>query len=115
MPGTDGMRRRDDRSEISGFFGDLTRAVALGAPITHVELCSTLDRLGAAPPADCPVVTAPDATVHFVSAAEWHRHATARDLKPAHELAAREVHRRMADALGAPALPPRSDPYVVPE
>lgn len=115
MPGMDGVRRATDSGGVSGFFGDLTRTVALDAPVTHQELCSTLDRLGENPPTDRPVVTAPGATVHFVSADEWHQYAASKGLRPADELAAREVHRRMTDALDAPPLPPRSDPYVVPK
>lgn len=115
MPGTGGVRRATESGALSEFFGELTRSVALDAPVTHTGLCSALDRLGATSPVDRPVVTTPDATVHFVSATEWHQHAAARGLRPVQELAAREVHRRMAVALDAPPLPPRSDPFVVPE
>lgn len=115
MTGMDGAGRSTDDAGVAGFFGDLTREVALGAPVTHAELCATLDRLGSDPPTDRPVVATPDVTVHFVSAGAWHRHASERGLRPADELAAREVHRRMAEALGAPPLPPRSDPFVAPE
>lgn len=115
MPGSDGVHHADDGGDVAWFFGDLTRTVARSAPVSHADLCATLDRLGETPPAGRPVVTVPAATVHFVSADEWHRHALGRNLDATEELAAREVHRRMATALGAPALPPRSDPFVVPE
>lgn len=113
MPGSSGVHH--ETADIAWFFGDLTRAVARSVPVSHADLCATLDLLGETPPTDRPVVTVPDATVHFVSVDEWHRHALGREVDAVEELAAREVHRRMAEALGAPEIPPRSDPYVVPE
>lgn len=115
MPGTNGACSSNGPGWVSTFFGDLTQAVALDAPVSHVELCRTLDQLGDEPPEHCPVTDVPGATVHLVSVGAWHRHATTRDLRPALELAAREVHRRMATALGATKIPPRTDPFVVPE
>lgn len=115
MPRSEGVRAPDSSGRVPTFFGELTRAVALETPVSHAALWGALDRLGDEPPAHRPVASVSVGTVHVVSADAWHRRATSLDLRPADELAAREVHRRMASALGAPAIPPRADPFVVPE
>lgn len=115
MAGTNGACASNGSGRASTFFGDLTRAVALHAPVSRAELCRVLDQLGDEPPEHRPVTAVPGATVHFVSADAWHRAAMALELRPTPELAAREVHRRMARALDAPTIPPRSDPFVAPK
>lgn len=112
MARTLGAARQRDEWPGSRRFGDLTLAVALESPVSHEALCRALDRLAGDPPERCPVVEDADLTVHFVSVDAWHRRATDRDVLPNEELAARAVHRRLADSLGAPALPERTDPFV---
>ncbi|WP_255149700.1 hypothetical protein [Halorarius halobius] len=103
----------DDRG--AEFFGDLTRRVALEAPVSLVELHRALDLFDARPPESRLVDSVSGATVRFASATAWHERAAGEGIHPACELAAREVHRRMAAALGAPRPPARTDPFVARE
>lgn len=112
MAHTLGVARQRDEWPGARLFGDLTLQVALEAPVTHEALCRALDRLAGEPPEWRPVAGDSEQTVHVVSVAAWHGRAVDRGVRPTDELAARAVHRRMADALGAPPLPARTDPFV---
>lgn len=113
MSGANRVREPPDESSPAAAFGDLTRAVALEAPVCYTELCRALDRLDGGAPVHRPVRAVHDATVHFVGTATWNQRSADRGVRPACELAARAVHRRMAESLGAPPPPPRTDPFVV--
>jgi hypothetical protein len=101
---------------VEALFGDLVDEVALAAPVSRSRLVAALAAVtrgadesvaGEASGEPFPVAT--------LDVSEWEDLADRAGLRPATALAVREVHRRMATAIGATdaATTPGADPLVI--
>lgn len=89
---------------VEGLFGDLIGEVAVAAPVSRARLVTTLACANAfGPPDDTRASVHDGIAVHRLSVEQWNAIAAACDATPAAEVAAREVHRRLAAALGVRA------------
>ncbi|MFC7177026.1 hypothetical protein [Halosegnis marinus] len=96
----------DEYGAVEELFGDLIDEVALEAPVSRGRLVAALARADAhGPPADSAATVRDGLAVHRLPVDGWNAVAAACGLTPAAEVAAREVHRRLAAALGVAADP----------
>lgn len=87
---------------VEAFYGDLLEEVALLAPVARPRLVAALEAVDrSADVAGAPTEEYEVARVATLPVAEWNRLARRTGLRPEMELAVREVHRRMAAAIGA--------------
>lgn len=101
---------------VEAFYGDLLEEVALRAPVARPRLVAALVEVErSVDVAGVPTVECDVARVATLPVADWNRLARRAGLRPEMELAVREVHRRMAAALGATeaCTTPGADPCVV--
>lgn len=101
---------------VESFFGDLVDEVALCAPVSRTSLVVGLAAVErAVEPEDGVSSEREVPTVLTLSVEEWSRVANDTGMRPAVALSVREVHRRMASALGAgdACSTPGADPFVV--
>lgn len=107
--------RSGHAGSVESFYGDLIDEVALAAPVTRSRLVAGLAAVEREVEPGPGASAAGDASVITLSVADWNRVADRAGLRPGVSLAVREVHRRMAGALGetSACATPGADPCVI--
>lgn len=114
--GMSSVGQHESGEAVEAFFGDLVDEVALSAPVTRDRLIAGLAAVDHAIDPDAGTHTESEPTpVWTLPVEEWDRVANHVGLRPGLALAVREVHRRMATAVGASEACSTSgaDPFVV--